>query len=70
MSHNIHEAVHERGIATGRSNVRTDTMTFWFKGEEFTLPSLQAFRVAWWNGYFYEARIDDIRKLEAELASG
>lgn len=69
MSYNIHATVHERGIATGHSDVRTDTMTFRFKGETFTLPSLQAIRVAWWNGYFYEARIDDIRKLEAEACT-
>jgi hypothetical protein len=45
-------------------------MNFRFKNEFFTLPTSKALEVASWNGYFYEAPIDDLRKLEAEAAGG
>ena len=70
MTYDIHESVHERGIATGASDVRTDTMTFRFKGETFTFPTRVVWPFARWNGYWYEAAIDDLRKLEAEAATG
>jgi hypothetical protein len=70
MTYDIHASVHETGIATGASDIRTDTMTFRYKGETFTFPSSVVWPFARYNGYFYEAAIDDLRKLEAELAGG
>lgn len=70
MTHDIHATVYEAGIAVGRSDARTDTMTFRFKDETFTFPASVVWPFARYNGYFYEASIDDIRKLEAEAATG
>lgn len=62
--------VYERGVAVGFSDVHTDEMVFQYKSETFSLPARQAHQIARWNGYFYEAPIDEVRKLEAELAKG
>jgi hypothetical protein len=62
--------VYERGIAVGHSDVKSDTMVFRFRDEKFELPSIDAMRVARYNGYFYEAHIDDLRRLETEKAGG
>ena len=64
------EALYARGMAYGHSDVKTDTMHFTFKGEKFSFPTMKAWPFAKYNGYFYEASINDLRKLEAELASG
>lgn len=69
-AHEPFAALYERGMAYGHSDIKTDTMTFTFKGEKFTFPTSKAWPFAKYNGYFYEANIDDLRKLEAELASG
>ena len=65
-----HEALYERGIAYGKSDIKRDTMIFSFKGEKFEFPTRKAWPIAHYNGYFYEAKIDDLRRLEAELTSG
>jgi hypothetical protein len=70
MSHDPYAALYDRGIAPGQSHVKTDTMTFRFRDETFEFPTLKVHPFTYWNGYFYEARIDDLRKLEAEAASG
>jgi hypothetical protein len=62
--------VYDRGVAIGHSNITTDAILFRFKDEWFDIPSSKALSVAQWNGYFYEAPIDALRKLEAELSSG
>jgi hypothetical protein len=62
--------VYDRGLAIGHSNIRYDTITYRFRDETFTFPSHVALPVSLYNGYWYEAKIDDIRKLEAELSSG
>ena len=62
--------VYKRGIAVGHSDVRTDTIMYRFKGETFTFPTSVAWPFGRYNGYFYEAAIDDLRKLEAEAATG
>lgn len=64
------ESVYDRGAAVGRSDVISDTMTFRYRDETFTFPSIQARSVAQYNGYFYEAPIDALRRLEAEAAGG
>ena len=64
------EALYERGMAYGHSDVKTDTMIFTFKGEKFEFPCAKGLQVARYNGYFYEAKIEDLRRLEAEAATG
>jgi hypothetical protein len=62
-------SVFERGFAVGHSNIKRDTIEFQFKGEFFEFPAAKALTVAKYNGYFYEAPIDALRKLEASLAA-
>lgn len=54
------------GVAYGRANIKTDTMSFIFDGESFEFPTLKVWPYVEWNGHFYEARVNDLRKLEAE----
>lgn len=58
-----HASIYESGRAIGQSDIRTDTMTFRFRDELFTFPTARIFGVARFNGYFWEANIDDIRML-------
>ena len=62
--------IYDRGIAHGTSDIRTDTMHFIYRGEKFEFPTMVVFPYVRFNGYFYEAQIDDLRKLEAEAAAG
>ena len=64
--HDPYTAMYERGFAYGHSDVKTDTMVFTFKSEKFEFPTTKAFEIVRWNGYFYEANIEDVRRLEAE----
>lgn len=64
------EGVYERGIAVGESDIKRDVLVFRFRGETFEFPMVKAVQVAKYNGYFYEAPIDELRRLEAEAASG
>ncbi len=63
------EGIYARGMAYGSSNVRTDTMTFRFRDETFEFPTIRVHPYARYNGYFYEASIDDLRKLESEAVA-
>lgn len=64
------EVLAARGVALGHSDIRSDTMTFRFRGETFTFPTRKAKEIAVYNGFFYEARIEDLRRLESEAATG
>ena len=63
-------ALYERGVAYGASNIKTDTMIFKFKGQKFEFPTVKVHALTYFNGYFYEAKIDDLRRLEREAAGG
>ena len=56
-------ALNAQGIAAGYSNIKTDTIDFFYEEEKFSIPTIRAMEVAKWNGYFYAAKIDDVRKL-------
>jgi hypothetical protein len=64
------DGVYDRGVAMGESDIKRDVMVFRFRQEVFELPLIPAMQVARYNGYFYEAPVDAVRKLEAEAASG
>jgi hypothetical protein len=61
--------VYKKGYAVGHSNVRTDTMTLRFHDELYEMPTGVATEVARWNGYFYEAKIEQLRALHARRKS-
>ena len=59
-------ALYARGIAVGHSEIRTDSLEFAFRTERFTVPTMCAYgpdAIANYNGLFYTARVDDLRKL-------
>jgi hypothetical protein len=58
-----YEGVYKRGLAVGLPHIETDEITFRFKDELFTFPSIDCMHVAHHNGYFYEAKISELRKL-------
>ena len=55
------------GRAYGHSNIKDDSMSFIYLGETFTFPAMRVAPLVRWNGSFYEADVDDLRKLEAEM---
>ena len=55
--------VYDRGIAVGHSSIRNDAIDFAYREERFTFPVVQVVLIAHWNGFFYEASIDDLRRL-------
>ena len=66
MNRDPFEGVFKRGIALGHADVRNDEMTFRFRKELFTFPTLACWHVARYNGYFYEAKVTELRKLAKE----
>lgn len=63
-------SVYEKGHAVGHSNVRDDTMTFRYREEVFDLPTRLLHGISKWNGLFYEAKVDDLRRVEREQDDG
>ena len=56
---------YKRGIAIGKPDIKSDCIVFFFKSEEFAIPSstvLSFPQLAHFNGANYEAKIKDIRK--------
>lgn len=59
------QALNERGIAVGYPDIKTDSIKFRYFDEYFEFPTVRAIDICKFNGYFYEADIDDVRRLEA-----
>lgn len=64
------EGIYKRGLAIGETNIRTDTMTFRFRDEVYEFPLGEALTVAKYNGYWYEARVKNVRKLALGKRNG
>lgn len=67
-----HENLHKQGIAVGSSDIRSDTITFRWRDETFTFAALLLFSppVAFYNGYFYEAKVKKLRALKRKMRHG
>ena len=63
MKQDMYEGVYDRGIAVGAPDIKTDEITFRFRRELFTFDTEDVIHIAKYNGYFYEAPIDKLRKL-------
>jgi len=64
-------ALYDKGIAVGHADIARDTVIYRFRDEIFEFPTHKVPRnFLNYNGYFYTAHVDDLRKLEAESASG
>jgi hypothetical protein len=67
MSFEPMATVYEKGIAVGRC--AGGKMVFRFRDETFEFD-VQKAPLSYFNGYWYEASIDEVRRLEAEAAGG
>lgn len=66
-----YKELYDAGVAVGQSDIRNDTIEFYFRDERFAFPTVAVIpHIAKHNGYFYEADIDDLRKLEREAVGG
>jgi len=57
------EGLWARGVAIGQTDILNDEITFRFRKKLYTFPTMDAMNITWYNGYFYEARISEVRKL-------
>ena len=65
MSEKPYAALRAKGIAVGWSDIKDDSMTFEFGKEIFRFPALEVMPgIAKFNGYFYTARVKDLRALQ------
>ena len=55
--------IYDAGRAVCQSDIKTQTMVCRFREEVWEFPIGRTYGVVRYNGYFYEADIDDIRKL-------
>ena len=61
--------LYKKGIAVGETDIHSDTISFRFKDELFSFntsdldPSVYGH-----NGYFYEAKVKELRKEHKKLA--
>ena len=60
----LQAATEKKGFALGRGDIKNDTIDFRFRDEVFTFPARDVADIVRCNGSFYEAKIDDLRKLK------
>ena len=61
----------ERGIAKGWSDIKRDEIHFEFGEEKFRFPTIALIpHIAKFNGYFYEAKVEELRKLSKKNENG
>lgn len=64
MNRDGFEVMFKKGIAIGQTDIQRDEITFRFRRELFTFPTFDAIPISRFNGYCYEAKIKDLRKLD------
>ena len=57
------EGLFKRGLAVGEADQQRDEMTFRYRKEIFTFPTINCLHVTKYNGYFYQAKVSELRKL-------
>lgn len=62
----MHEALYDRGIAVGHSDITKDVIVFRFRDETFEVPTFKVYPIVEWTGYSYWCPIDKLRELERE----
>lgn len=70
MSFNPHKALNEKGIAVGHSDIRYDVIHFRFGDEKFSISTQRSAGIMEWNGYFYTAKVEALRKLAGKKGHG
>lgn len=71
MSNDRFQALYDRGIAVGQSDISTDTMFFRYGDEKWEFPTPKVSPFIENSGYgFYTAPVDRLRELEREAAGG
>lgn len=60
--------LYDQGIAVGHSDIAADKVYYRFHDEIFEFPTSRVPRnFLNYNGYFYTAKVEDLRALKAEL---
>lgn len=59
-----HATLHSQGLAVGWSDIKKDSLVFEFRKERFEFPTVEAFPVALFNGYFYTAPVKKLRAMQ------
>lgn len=55
--------IYDTGRAVCHSDIKTQMMVCRFREEVWEFPIGRTYGVVKWNGYFYEADIEDVRRL-------
>lgn len=61
------EEFFSKGVALGRSDVMTDTVEFRFRDERYSFPTISTVGIATWNGNYYTAKVEKLRKLKQDI---
>lgn len=59
----MQKRLEKKGLALGRSDIKNDTVDFRFRDEVFTFSTREVAHIVQCNGSFYEAKVDELRKL-------
>ena len=65
-----YQALYEKGLAVGLSDIMNDRVVFRFKAETFEFPTVELVGEMEWNGYFYTMKVDRLRKLAQRRKHG
>lgn len=60
----------KQGIAYCYSDIKTDSFNFEFEDEFYSFPTIEGIGIAVYNGYFYTAKIKDVRALAEKNKNG
>jgi hypothetical protein len=67
-----HSTLYDEGIAVGSADIKNDTVLYRFRDELFEFPTSKVYHLRFsghgFNGYFYTAPVEELRKLKAEAA--
>ena len=70
MSSDQFAALYERGMAVGQSDIKSDTITFTYRDEEFMFPTFNVYQFVEWTGLgFYVCPVDKLREVEREATT-
>lgn len=59
----VYKGVFDRGIAVGFGDIMNDEIVFRYRDETFEFPTIKVIHLTKHNGYFYEAKVESLRKL-------
>lgn len=61
------EALFDRNVAVGESEIHSDSVIFRWRDEIWTVPTISTVGIATFNGNFYTAKVDKVRALAVRV---